>query len=79
LSWQAARKDAQLIVERLQLKNSEINGQKFDLEEVMKDQPATGRYRVMVMQAVHRALEKRGARTNIAKMDVKRNREPGER
>lgn len=79
MSWQAARKDAQLIVERLQLKNSEINGQKFDLEEVMKDQPATGRYRVMVMQAVHRALEKRGARTNIAKMDVKRNREPGER
>jgi hypothetical protein len=79
LSWQAALKDAQLIVERLQLKNSEINGQKIDLEAVMKGHESTGRYRVMVMQAVHRALEKRGARTNIAKMDVKRKRDPGER
>lgn len=72
-------KEAQLLVDRLQLKNTEINGQKIDLKEVMKDHASTGRYRVMVMQAAHRLLEKRGARTNIAKMDVKRRRAPGEK
>jgi hypothetical protein len=79
LSWQKALREGQLIVERLNLKNSEINGQKLRLEEIMKDHPSTGRFRVMVMQAVHRTLEKRGARTNIAKQDVKRRREPGEK
>lgn len=33
----------------------------------------------MIMQAVTRILQKRGARTNIAKVDVKRRREPGEK
>lgn len=79
MSWQDARREAERIVDRLQLRNSEINGQKIDLQTVMADHPSTGRYRVMIMQAVHRALEKRGARTNIAKQDVKRRREPGEK
>ncbi len=47
-------KDAQLLVDRLQLKNTEINGQKLDLNEIMKDHESTGRYRVMVMQAATR-------------------------
>jgi hypothetical protein len=34
LSWQAARREAQTIVDRLQLKNSEINGMKVDLEAI---------------------------------------------
>ena len=72
-------KEAQVVVDRAQLKNSEINGQKLDLDTIMKDHPSTGRFRVMVMQAATRLLEKRGARTNIAKMDVKRRRAPGEK
>lgn len=72
-------RDAQLVVDKLQLKNSEINGQKLDLETIMADHPSTGRFRVMIMQAVHRLLENRGARSNIAKIDVKRRREPGEK
>lgn len=72
-------KDAQLLVDRLQLKNSEINGQKLDLNEIMKDHPSSGRFRVMVMQAATRLLAKRGARTNIAKQNVKRRRAPGEK
>lgn len=72
-------KDAQLLVDRLQLKNSEINGQKLDLDVIMADHPSTGRYRVMVMQATTRLLAKRGARTNIAKQNVKRRRAPGEK
>lgn len=79
MSWQAAKKEAQLLVDQLQLKNTDINGQKLDLREIMEDHPSTGRYRVMVMQAAHRILEKRGARTNIAKLDVKRRRAPGEK
>lgn len=38
-------KEAQLLVDRLQLKNTEINGQKLDLAEIMKDHESTGRYR----------------------------------
>jgi hypothetical protein len=79
LSWQAAMREAQLVVDRLQLKNSEINGQKLDLQEIMASHPSTGRFRVMIMQAVHRLLESRGARSNIAKMEVKRRRAPGEK
>lgn len=79
MSWQAALKDAQLLVDRLQLKNTEINGQKLDLNEIMKDHESTGRYRVMIMQAATRLLAKRGARTNIAKQNVKRRRAPGEK
>lgn len=79
MSWQHAKKEALRIVERLNLKNSEINGQKFQLEDLMKGNNSTGRYRVMVMQAVHRIMEGRGARTDIAKQDVKRKRPPGEK
>jgi hypothetical protein len=34
---------------------------------------------VMFLQAAHRILEKRGALTNLRKIDVKRRREPGEK
>ncbi len=71
-------REARLIVERLQLRNAEINGQKLDLRKIMAGHPSRGRHRVMVMQAVTRLLSNRGARTNIAKMDVKRRRHPKE-
>lgn len=66
-------------VERLQLKNEEIFGKRLDLNELFADHPSTGRYRVMVLQAAHRILSKRGALTNIGALDVKRHREPGEK
>jgi len=72
-------KEAQLVVDRLQLKNAEINGKKVDLNEAMKDHVSSGRFRVMIMQAATRLLAKRGARTNIASIDVKRRRQPGEK
>ncbi len=66
-------------MDQLQLRNDEINGQKLDLDVLLADHPSTGRFRVMVMQAVTRILESRGARTNIAAMEVKRHRLPGEK
>lgn len=66
------------MVDRLQLRNDQINGQKLDLVRIMDGHPSTGRYRVMVMQAVTRILENRGARTNIAAMNVSRRRHPRE-
>lgn len=66
-------------MDRLQLRNDAINGQKLDLHELMADHPSTGRFRVMIMQAVTRILETRGARTNIAAIKVKRHRSPGEK
>ena len=79
LSWQNALRDAQLAVDRLQLKNEEIAGQVLDLNVLFADHPSSGRFRVMFLQAAHRILEKRGALTNLRKIDVKRRREPGEK
>lgn len=79
MSWQNAKREAEAAVDRLQLKNDQIRGRVLDLDELFADHPSTGRFRVMLMQAAHRILEKRGALTNIGKMDVKRHRAPGER
>lgn len=72
-------RDAQLAVDRLQLKNEDIAGKVLDLNVLFADHPSRGRFRVMVLQAAHRILEKRGALTNIRKVDIKRRREPGEK
>lgn len=72
-------RDAQIAVDRLQLKNEDVVGKVLDLKVLFADHPSSGRYRVMVMQAAHRILEKRGALTNVSKLDVKRKRQPGER
>lgn len=79
MSWQNALRDAQVAVDRLQLKNEEIAGQVLDLNVLFADHPSRGRFRVMFLQAAHRILEKRGALTNMRKIDVKRRREPGEK
>jgi hypothetical protein len=79
LSWQNALRDGQLAVDRLQLKNEEIAGKVLDLNVLLADHPSRGRYRVMIFQAAHRILEKRGALTNLKALDVKRRREPGEK
>ncbi len=72
-------RDAQLAVDRLQLKNEDIAGKVLDLNVLFADHPSRGRFRVMVLQAAHRILENRGALTNIRKVDIKRRREPGEK
>lgn len=65
MSWQAAQDDAQRLVDRLQLKNEDIQGKLLDLNVLLKDCPHDGRFRTMVFQAAHRILKKRGANTNI--------------
>lgn len=53
--------DAQLMIERLNLKNADIAGRLIDLDELFKGHPHTGRYRTMVFQAAERILNRRGA------------------
>lgn len=72
-------REAQRAVDRMQLRNEDIEGKILDLNVILADHPSTGRFRVMVFQAVHRILENRGARTNIGKIDVRRRRFPGEK
>ena len=72
-------RDAQIAIDRLQLKNSEISGKTLDLEVLLADHESRGRFRVMVFQAAARILEKRGAMTNIALKDIRRRRSPDEK
>jgi len=72
-------RDAQIAVDRLQLKNEEIAGQVLDLNVLFADHPSSGRFRVMFLQAADRIIVKRGGQTNMKKIDVARRREPGEK
>ena len=53
--------DAQLMIDRLNLKNADIAGRLLDLDELFKGHPYKGRYRTMVFQAAERILKRRGA------------------
>lgn len=62
---------------RLQLRREDVFGKWFDVDELLKDHPSTGRFRVMVLQAAGRILEGRGA--ILRSMNVQRRRDPGEK
>lgn len=49
------------MLDRLQLRNEDIQGKLINLDELLKDCPHSGRFKIMVFQAAERALKKRGA------------------
>jgi len=60
-----AQSSAQLRIDRLQLKNADLQGRLIDLNVMFENAPFDGRYRVMVLQAAARILKKRGTNTNL--------------
>lgn len=58
--------EAQRMLDRLQLRNEDIQGKLIDLDELFKDCPHSGRFRIMVFQAAERILKKRGVNVTFA-------------
>ena len=62
MSWAKAREEAQRLVDRMQLKNSEISGKRIEIGPIMeKCSQEEGPFRVMISQGVERILRSRGA------------------
>ncbi|MCL1922248.1 MAG: hypothetical protein FWG50_14455 [Kiritimatiellaeota bacterium] len=76
MSWQAARKEARLVLDRANLSNERLAREIIDLEAVLtaQEHPSQGRFRVMIMQAMHRVIEGRGGTSTIYDIDVKKRR-----
>lgn len=61
--------EAQLWIDRKNLKNEDIRAKPVILEELFEGHESTGRFRIMIYQAADRILRKRGAETNLALID----------
>lgn len=60
MSWESAQRDADKWIQKMSLPKP-LKGKVVNLDDFMASIPAEGNYRVLVLRATKRLLEKRGA------------------
>ena len=65
MSWESAKKDARLWVDRLNLPTRSMQGQTIDLTEQGKLLKFEPKYKAMVLDAARRLLKTRGVTARI--------------